>query len=149
MYQNLPNVLRTKWGTWGTLVLLACSSLATSRTRLQWLLTCLNFTLDSKDLFFRYKQKKWILWNMAAIQAAKSHGYEWGLTWYIWCGIYTSILAWIHSQNSLATAEALNSKIWNLYCYRTSLKWPWTLAQSAWELSQAMWWNEASCFEFD
>ena len=39
-------------------VLVAYASLATSRTRLQRLLACLNFTLDSEDLFCWYKRKK-------------------------------------------------------------------------------------------
>ena len=39
-------------------VLLAYASLAASRTLLQQLLACLNFTLDSEDLFCWYKQKK-------------------------------------------------------------------------------------------
>ena len=38
-------------------VLLAYASLAASRTLLQWLLACLNFTLESEDLSFWYKQK--------------------------------------------------------------------------------------------
>ena len=33
-------------------VLLAYASLVASRTLLQWLLACLNFTLDSEDLLF-------------------------------------------------------------------------------------------------
>ena len=63
-------------------VLLAYASLVASRTLLQQLLACLNFTLDSEDLFYWYKQKKWFLWTMAAAQAAENHGDEWGLTWH-------------------------------------------------------------------
>ena len=37
--------------------LLAYASLAASRTLLQRLLACLNFTLESEDLSFWYKQK--------------------------------------------------------------------------------------------
>ena len=37
-------------------VLLAYTSLAASRTLLQRLLACLNFTLDSEDLFCWYKK---------------------------------------------------------------------------------------------
>ena len=48
---------------------------------------------------------------MAAKQAAESHEDEWGLTWYLQLGIYTSILTWTHSQHSLAAAEALGLKI--------------------------------------
>ena len=39
-------------------VLAAYARLAASRTLLQRLLACLNFTLDSEDLFCWYKQKK-------------------------------------------------------------------------------------------
>ena len=39
-------------------VLLAYASLAASRTLLQRLLACLNFTLEAEDLSFWYKQKK-------------------------------------------------------------------------------------------
>ena len=38
-------------------VLAAYARLAASRTFLQRLLACLNFTLDSEDLFCWYKQK--------------------------------------------------------------------------------------------
>ena len=44
------------WKVMDSLVLLA--SLAISRTLLQKLLACLNFTLESEDLSFYYKQKK-------------------------------------------------------------------------------------------
>ena len=64
-------------------VLLKYVSLAASRTLLQRLLVCLNFTLKSEDLSFWYKRKKWFLWTMAAAQAAENHGDEWGLTWYL------------------------------------------------------------------
>ena len=84
----------------------------------QRLLACLNFTLDSEDLSFWYKRKKWFLWTVAAAQAAENHGDEWGLTW--WWGIYTSIPTWTHSQNSLAAAEALSLKIPS---HGTSPKW--------------------------
>ena len=39
-------------------VLLEYASLAASRTRLQKLLACLNYTLDSEDLFCWYNLKK-------------------------------------------------------------------------------------------
>ena len=38
--------------------LLANASLAVLRTLLKQLLACLNFTLESEDLYFWYKQKK-------------------------------------------------------------------------------------------
>ena len=43
-------------------VLVAYASVAVSRPLLQWLLTCLNFTLDL-DLFCWYRWKKWFLWT--------------------------------------------------------------------------------------
>ena len=64
-------------------MLLACASLAASRTLLQWLLTLLNFTLDSEDLFYWFKQKTWFLWTMAVVLAVENCGDERGLTWYL------------------------------------------------------------------
>ena len=52
-------------------LLLAYASLAALRITLQGLLASLNFTLDSENLFFWYKQKKWFLWTMAAARAAE------------------------------------------------------------------------------
>ena len=49
---------------------------------MQQLLACLNFTLDSEDLPFWYKQKSDLKWTMAAAQAAEIQGDEWGLTGY-------------------------------------------------------------------
>ena len=46
------------WEVMNSFVLVAYASLAASRTLLQRLLACLNFTLDSEDLFCWYKQKK-------------------------------------------------------------------------------------------
>ena len=77
------------WELIGSDVLLACESLAAWRTLLQQLLACLNFSLDSKDLLCCCKGNKWFLWTMAAAQAAENHEDEWGLTWYLWWGIYT------------------------------------------------------------
>ena len=88
-----------------SLVLLAYAHLAASRTLGQELLACPNFTLDSEDLFYWYKQKRWFQWTMAAAQTAENHGDEWGLTWYLRWRIYTSIPTWTHSKNSLAAAE--------------------------------------------
>ena len=79
------------WEVMDSFVLLAYASLAASRTFLQQLLACLNFSLDSEDLSFWYKCKKWFLWTMAASQATENHGDEWGLTWYFRWGTYTSI----------------------------------------------------------
>ena len=44
-------------------VLLAYASLAASRTLLQQLPACLNFTLDSEDLSFWYKSDLYGLWQ--------------------------------------------------------------------------------------
>ena len=41
-----------------SLVLLAYASLVASKTLLQQLLACLNFTLEAEDLSFWYKRKK-------------------------------------------------------------------------------------------
>ena len=46
------------WEVMDSFVLLAYASLAASRTLLQRLLACLNFTLEAEDLSFWYKQKK-------------------------------------------------------------------------------------------
>ena len=62
------------WEVMDSFVLVAYVSLAASRTLLQRLLACLNFTLDSEDLFCWYKWKKWFLWTMAAAQTAENHG---------------------------------------------------------------------------
>ena len=105
-------------------VIISFVLVAYARTLLQWLLACLNFILDSEDLFYWNKWKKWFLYAMVAAQAAENHGRERGLTWYLQLGIYTSIPAWIHSQNSLAAAETLSLKISS---HRTSLKWSWRM----------------------
>ena len=45
------------WEVMDSFALLVYASLAASRTLLQQLLSCLNFTLESEDLSFWYKQK--------------------------------------------------------------------------------------------
>ena len=90
-------------------VLVEYASFAASRTLLQQLQACLNFTLESKDLLCWYIWKKWFLSSILAAQAAENHRDKCGLTWYLWWGIYTSIPTWTHSQISLAAAEALSS----------------------------------------
>ena len=70
-------------------VLLAYVSL---KNPFEQLLAGLKFTLDSENSFSWYKWKKWFLWTMAAAQAAKKWGDEWGLIRYLWWEIYTSIL---------------------------------------------------------
>ena len=120
--------------------LLAWASLAASRTFLQWLLVFLNFTLDSEDLSFWHKRKKWFVWTTSVAQVAENHGDEWGLTWHFWWGIYSSILTWTHSQNSLAAAEVLSLKISS---HGTSLEW-WRRASKSHEISHKQcnktWW---------
>ena len=46
------------WEVMDSLVLLAYASLAASKTLLQQLLACLNFTLEAEDLSCCYKRKK-------------------------------------------------------------------------------------------
>ena len=55
---------------------LAFASFAALTTHLQQLLACVNFTLDSKDLFSWYKTKKVISKNLTAAQGAENHGDE-------------------------------------------------------------------------
>ena len=95
---NLPKVPRAKFLGSNGLFLLAYASLAASRTFLQWLLACLSFTLESEELSFWCKQKKWFLWTMAAAQAAENYGDEWGLTWYF---LYSmTIIVWSLSRKT-------------------------------------------------
>ena len=47
------------WEVMDSFVLLAYASLAASRTLLQRLLACLNFTLEA-DFYFWYKQKRFL-----------------------------------------------------------------------------------------
>ena len=46
------------WEVMDSFVLVAYASLAASRTLFQRLIACLNFALDSEDLFCWYKRKK-------------------------------------------------------------------------------------------
>ena len=64
------------WEVMDSFVLLAYANLEASRTLLQWLLACLNFTLDSVGLFCWYNWEKWFLSTMAAAKAAENHGDE-------------------------------------------------------------------------
>ena len=79
------------------------------------------------ELYFRFSRfillvqtKKYFLWTIAAAKDTQNQRDEWGLTWYLRWGIYTLIPTWTHSQNSLATVEALSLKISS---YGTSFKW--------------------------
>ena len=105
---NSPKVLTAKFlGNNGSFVILAYASLAASRTLLQQLLACLNFTLESEDLSLWYKRKKWFLWIIVAAQAAENYGDEWRLTWYFLWGIYT---LYIHSNPNPLTKFTSSSK---------------------------------------
>ena len=120
------------WKVMDCFVLLTYASLAAWRTLLQWLLACLNFTLESEDLSFWYKWKKWFLWTMAASQAAENHGDEWGSIWYFLRGMnpltkFTSssrstklkdILPWIISQMITKTIP-ISTRIFISY----AMKW--------------------------
>ena len=53
----------------------------------------------------------WFLWAMTAAQAAENYGDKWGLTRFLWWGIYTTVPTWNHPQNSLAAAQAQSLKI--------------------------------------
>ena len=64
---------------------------------------------------------------MAATQAAENYRNELGLTCYLRWGIYNSIPTWTHSQNLIASAEALSLKISS---HKTSLKWSQRPSQS-------------------
>ena len=72
--KNKDLLKKSFWEVINSYVLLAYASLAVSRTLLQRLLACLNFTLESENLSFWYKRKKWFLWTMAAAQTAENHG---------------------------------------------------------------------------
>ena len=113
-------------------VFLVYASLAASTTLSQQSLGYLNFSLVSKDLFCWYRRKKWFLQIMATAKAAENHGDEWGLTWYLRWGIYTSIPTWTQSQNSLVAAEIQSLKISS---HVTSCKWWWRQSQSPQEES--------------
>ena len=103
------------WDVTDSFVLLACASLAALRTLLQWLLTCMNFTFDSEDLFCWYKRKKRFLGAMAGAKAAENYGDVWDLTWYWRWGIYTSIPTWTQSfpyENHCECYKKLTSSSW-------------------------------------
>ena len=59
------------WEVKDSFVLLVYACLAASRTLLQWLLACLNLTLESEDLSFWYKWKKWTMMNYELWQQDK------------------------------------------------------------------------------
>ena len=51
---------------------------------------------------------------MAAAHAGEKHEDEWGLTWYLWWGIYTSIPTSTHTQNSLAVVQPLSLTLFKM-----------------------------------
>ena len=115
-------------------VLLPYESLAVSRTLMQWLLACLNFTLDSEDLLCWYKRKTRFLWTMAAAKAAENHRDEWGLTWYVRWGIYTS---WVFKLQKV-----------NNNCLLLTNTHMIITAQLSWNYSEICSWNKKRfCFK--
>ena len=92
------------------------------------------------ELYFRFRRfillvqmKKVISINYGSSTSCWKP-WAWGLTWYFWWRIYTSIPTWTHSQNSLAASEAPSLK---KSSHGTSFKWSWSqrLPQSAQEQS--------------
>ena len=112
-------------------VLLAYASLAASRALLQQLQVCLNFTLNSEDLFCWYKWKKWFLWIMVAAQAAENHGDEWGLTWYLWWGIYTCV------SGEKSPSKEMKKKFPNFQICYNQFSYLKTQPMGAWKLQCA------------
>ena len=66
-------------------VLRANASLAAPRTLFQWLLACLNFTLDSEDLFCWYKQKSdfYELWQQHKLLKTMEMNEAWPDIFYV------------------------------------------------------------------
>ena len=71
------------WEVIDPFVLLAYASLTASRPFLQWLLACVNFTLDSEDISCWWKWKEWFLWAMVVAKVDENHREDWGLNWYL------------------------------------------------------------------
>ena len=118
------------WEVIDSFVLLAYASLAASRALLQQLLACLNFTLDSEDLFCRDKQKKVIFMNYGSSTSSWK-----SLRWVRLDVILLIRNIYINSNlNSLtkfsSPAEAFSLTI---SCHEASLKWSRRLSQSVWE----------------
>ena len=85
------------WEVMDSFVLIEYASLRASRTFLQQLLACLNFTLKTKKVIcmnYGSCTRSWYLLDTY-------------LTWHLRWGIFTSIPTWTHSRNSIAPAEAL------------------------------------------
>ena len=106
-------------------VLLAYASLAASRTLLQRLIACLNFTLESEDFYFLFgTSEKHDFMNYGS-STSSCKPWKWmrlDLMFSMWY-IYTSIPTWTHSQNSVAAAEApsiYSYIIQHLFSYRST-----------------------------
>ena len=99
-------------GNWWTFFfLLAYASFATSKPLFATITSVSELYFRSRRFILLVQIKKWFLWAMATAQAAENLGDEWGLTWYLRCGLYTLIATWTHSQNLLAAAETVSLKI--------------------------------------
>ena len=114
-------------------VLLAYASFAASGTLLQELLACMTFSLESEDLSFGTKEKSnlYELWQPQKQLKTLDMNEVWVDIFYegyIYIYIYISILAWTHSQNSLAAAKAPSLKVSS---HGASLKWSRRPSQSA------------------
>ena len=94
------------WEVMDSFVLLAYASLAASKTFLQQLLACLNFTLDSRNFHFWYKEKKLFLWTMAAAQAAENHRDELGFTKFTKISSHGTSLKWSRRPSQSAQGQS-------------------------------------------
>ena len=126
-------------------VLVAYASLTALRTLLLWLLACLNFTLDSENLFCWYKWKNWFLRTMAA---ALSSWKPW--SWVRFDPILTMRDIYINSNLNPLTEFTSSSR-------RTEFKniLPWNFSQMNTKTIPistrtviTMGWSGAYCFEF-
>ena len=88
------------------------------------IIDCLNFTLVSEDLFS---------WVMDVAWEAKKHGDEWGLTWYLWWGINTSIHQFQLEPTHKIKLSAAEWPSLKISSHGTSLKWSRRPSQSAQE----------------
>ena len=114
-------------------VLLAYASFAASGTLLQELLACMTFSLESEDLSFGTKEKSdlYELWQPQKQLKTLDMNEVWVDIFYEgYIYIYICILAWTHSQNSLAAVKAPSLKVSS---HGASLKWSRRPSQSAQE----------------
>ena len=134
---NSPKVPRATFLGWDRpfFCLISIHRFGNFKNSFKQLLACLNFTLDSNDLFCWCKQNNWYLRAMAAGQVAENHEDEWGLTWYFRWVIYPSIPTWTQSQNLLTAAEgpslhfnSMNYPSWR----RMAVSWISTRKSNCW-----------------